>query len=220
MQHHVDHASVGKHHNTFDELDDNFGREWELHEDWVAYRENAQRVRAQKELEERSQGIEEGEEEKNRKNALNCNAELANAQREVDYSNNLSKKVMHSDTERVRLLGEGYVENEGFNDKYTNMVQEQLDVRHQINECENVVRLWNKEMGLCKSTTERANDMNNTQREVVSKKNSNAGKVARQLKEDFVNQVALLVEEVKSVAATEKAQAAVAKQVADTIKMM
>jgi hypothetical protein len=75
-------------------------------------------------------------------------------------------------------------------------------------------------MGLCKSTTERANDMNNTQREVASKKNSNAGKVARQLKEDFVNQVALLVEEVKSVAATEKAQAAVAKQVADTIKMM
>jgi hypothetical protein len=130
VQHHVDHTSVGKHHNTFDELDDNFGREWELHEDWVAYRENAQRVRAQKELEERSQGIEEGEEEKNRKNALNCNAELANAQREVDYSNNLSKKVMHSDTERVRLLGEGYVENEGFNDKYTNMVQEQLDVRH------------------------------------------------------------------------------------------
>lgn len=50
-------------------------------------------------------------------------------QREVDYSNSLSKKIIKSDNERMRLLGEAYVENEGFNDKYTNLVQEQLDMR-------------------------------------------------------------------------------------------
>jgi hypothetical protein len=58
----------------------------------------------------------------------------------------------------MRLLGEAHVENEGFNDKYTNLVQEQLDMRQQINECENIVRLWNKEMGLAKSTESRAKD--------------------------------------------------------------
>jgi len=54
VQHHVDHSAIGKHHNTFEELDDKFGREWPLYGDWKAYRENQMRVRAQKELEERS----------------------------------------------------------------------------------------------------------------------------------------------------------------------
>lgn len=75
-------------------------------------------------------------------------------------------------------------------------------------------------MGLCKSTTERANDMHQTQNEAVAKKNTNAGKIARLLKEDFVNQVGTLLEEVKSMQATEKAQAAIEAQVKDTIAKM
>lgn len=73
-------------------------------------------------------------------------------------------------------------------------MQEQLDIRNQINECEHVVRLWNKEMGLCKSTKERADDMNQTQHEVINKKNSSASKVAKLIKEDFVNEVGCLLE--------------------------
>lgn len=75
----------------------------------------------------------------------------------------------------MRLLGEAHVENEGFNDKYTNLVQEQLDMRQQINECENIVRLWDKEMGLAKSTESRAKDQAMTQQDAVSKKRTNAG---------------------------------------------
>jgi len=53
----------GKHMDKFDEIDDMYGRNWELHADWMAYRDNAVKVRAQKELEERSARI-SGEEDK------------------------------------------------------------------------------------------------------------------------------------------------------------
>jgi len=37
-------------HNAFDDIDEMYGRHWELHGEWEAYQENPAKAKAQKDL--------------------------------------------------------------------------------------------------------------------------------------------------------------------------
>lgn len=75
-------------------------------------------------------------------------------------------------------------------------------------------------MNLNKSTKERAVDMNGTQDDVERKKATDEKKVAKTIKADVAQQIALLLEQMKNMGETEKNQAAVEANVKDTIAKM